>query len=238
MMREVIRIPKEKTAPSIDAVLKGQGFPEGANPDQRTVRLVEEALSVYRESSDPVGILAEISKEEFISVYHGEGKGEKETPLGDIYTSAESLCLFAVTVGQAVSSRISSLFDQGEFAPGSMLDTVASEGTEVAAEGVELHYRDYLREKEQYSPSSGTMRFSPGYCGWDLSSQKKLFEYLRPGEIGITLRESFLMEPLKSISGVIVTGPREIFKFDDDFPFCKDCETHSCRERIKAVLAQ
>lgn len=237
-MREVISIPKEKAAPSIDAVLKGQGFPEGANPDRRTMRLVQDALSVYRDISHPVGILAEISEEEFASVYHGEGKGEKETPLGNIYTSAESLCLFAVTVGQAVSSRISNLFDQGEFAPGSMLDTVASEGTEMAAEAVELHYRDYLKEKEQFGSSAGTMRFSPGYCGWDMSSQKKLFEYLRPEEIGITLRESLLMEPLKSISGVIVAGLREIFKFDDDFPFCRDCETHSCRERIKAVLAQ
>jgi cobalamin-dependent methionine synthase I len=237
-MREVIRIPKEKTVPSMDAVLRGQGLPDGANPDRRTLQMVEDALSLYREISDPVAVLAEISEEEFASVYHGEGKGEKETPLGDIYTSAESLCPFAVTVGHAVSSRISSLFEQGEFALGSMLDTAASEGAEMAAEAVELHYRDYLKGKEQLGPSWGTMRFSPGYCGWDLSSQKKLFECLRPGEIGITLRESFLMEPLKSISGVIVAGPRQIFNFEDDFPFCRDCETHSCRERIRAVLAQ
>ena len=57
-----------------------------------------------------------------------------------------------------------------------------------------------------------------------------------PDEIGITLRDSFLMEPLKSISGVVVAGPAEIHVFDDDYPFCEDCDTRGCRRRIRAIL--
>lgn len=84
--------------------------------------------------------------------------------------------------------------------------------------------------------SAATMLFSPGYCGWHVSGQKRLFESLRPDEIGIELSESFLMQPLKSVSGVIVVGPREIFDFDDAFSFCDECSTHSCRDRIRTVL--
>jgi hypothetical protein len=44
------------------------------------------------------------------------------------------------------------------------------------------------------------------------------------------------MHPLKSVSGVLVAAAREAFMFTDDFPFCRDCRTRSCRERIAAVL--
>jgi hypothetical protein len=80
------------------------------------------------------------------------------------------------------------------------------------------------------------LRYSPGYCGWHVSGQRKLFDYLLPEEIGITLRESFLMQPLKSISGVVIAGRRQIFDFENTFDFCDDCSTWTCRERISAIL--
>jgi hypothetical protein len=81
----------------------------------------------------------------------------------------------------------------------------------------------------------GMLRFSPGYCGWDLTAQRALFESLRPEAIGIFLTGSCLMQPLKSVSGVIVAGKKEIFEFDDDFSFCSDCATHECRDRIRSL---
>lgn len=86
--------------------------------------------------------------------------------------------------------------------------------------------------------STKLLRYSPGYCGWHISGQKALFAALRPEEIGISLRESFLMEPLKSISGVIVGGPGRIHEFEPSYPFCAECKSRSCRERIKHVLGR
>jgi hypothetical protein len=80
------------------------------------------------------------------------------------------------------------------------------------------------------------MRFSPGYCGWHVSGQKKLFAALEPEEIGITLTPSCLMKPLKSISGVIIAGDVDIFQFEDAFAFCGECSTHVCRERLAALV--
>jgi len=235
-VRKTISIPKKSSVPSVSDVLKGQGIPESVNPDERTRSIAEKAVCVYKDLLHPVGIIMEVSKEDFDGVYHGEGKNQGETPLDKIYRACDCLALFAVTVGESVSVRISELFDEGEFALGSMLDSVASEGAEMAAAAVETDYRNYLEEMRCIGSSTSTMRFSPGYCGWDLSAQKKLFELLRPAEIGVTLRESFLMEPLKSISGVIVAGPKEIFQLDEDFPFCRDCDSRSCRDRIKAIM--
>ncbi|MCK4414710.1 MAG: hypothetical protein KAY32_14345 [Candidatus Eisenbacteria sp.] len=80
------------------------------------------------------------------------------------------------------------------------------------------------------------LRYSPGYCGWNISGQRALFAALKPERIGITLRPSMLMEPLKSVSGVVVGGRPEIHRFADRYPFCADCRTHGCRERIRKVL--
>lgn len=237
-MRKIVDIPIDKVIPSSNAVLKDQGIPNGVTSDERITRLVEESISIYKDLSKPAGITMEITKNDFKAVYHGEGRNDDETPVDNIYKSSNSLALFAVTIGNDICEEINRLFSKREFALGSMLDSAASEGTEIAAQVVEKYYHDFLKEKNRFHSSSGVMRFSPGYCGWHLSAQKKLFEFLNPGEIGIGLGESFLMIPLKSISGVIIAGPKEIFKFDDSYPFCSSCDTHSCRERIKAVFKQ
>ncbi len=234
-MRKIYNISTEQVIPSIEAVLLGQGIPRSSKPDERTIKLTEEAISVYRQLVKPVAILMEISKNDFESVFVGEGRNEIDSPINPIYLSSDCLALFAVTVGKEVCSEISERFNNNDFALGSMLDSAASEGTEMTAQAIEDIYRQYLIETGKFNSDSGILRFSPGYCGWHISAQRKLFQTLRPEEIRITLNDSFLMQPLKSISGVIIFGKKEIFDFDDNFSFCIDCSTHTCRDRVQAV---
>jgi hypothetical protein len=117
-----------------------------------------------------------------------------------------------------------------------MLDSAASEGAEQTAAALESSYGESLFSKGGHDSSIGIMRFSPGYCGWHISAQRKLFEALQPGKIGIELNKSYLMIPLKSVSGVIVTGKKEIFVFDDIFDFCANCDDRSCQDRIKTMM--
>jgi len=63
-------------------------------------------------------------------------------------------------------------------------------------------------------------------------------EFLKPAEIGITLLDSYLMTPLKSISGVLLTGKKEIHIIKDDYPFCSQCKTHSCQQRIRTLFPE
>lgn len=235
-MRNVITIPLDEVVPPRSAVLNALGIPDERSVDQRTIQLADDGVSVYRELVAPTGIVTDISTEDFEVVYNGEAHNDGETPLGDIFRQSDSLALFAVTIGEPVSERIMRLFDDNDFPLGSALDAAASEGAELAAQALESHYADFLKKSDGLDSSNGVLRFSPGYCGWHISAQKKLFDRLNPGEIGISLRESFLMQPLKSISGVIICGRKEIFDFDDSFPFCADCETRECRERIRDVM--
>jgi hypothetical protein len=235
-MRKILRFPVEKVTPSVEAILRAQGIAGNSTVDDRILRIAKKAVSAYENLAVPIGIIMGISKKDFRDVFAGEGNNESNAPLGSIYESSNDLALFAVTIGNQICSEISALFEARDFASGSMLDSAASEGADMTAEALELSYRDILTGGKRYNRSIGIMRFSPGYCGWHISAQQKLFEFLRPGEIGIELNDSFLMTPIKSVSGVIVAGRKEIFAFDDAFDFCAECNDRSCRDRIRTMM--
>ena len=234
-MRKVTYIPLDESVPSRNAVLGAMGMPAGRKPGGRILELADRAVSIYRRLAQPIGIVAAVSAPEFEDVYRGCGDNASETPLGNIFGSADDLALFAVTIGQGICDETARLFEAADFALASALDAAASEGVETAADALESAHRECLRRTGKLDSSRATLRFSPGYCGWHIGAQRKLFAHLNPGEIGLSLRDSMLMEPLKSISGVIVCAGKDIFDFDDSFPFCSECETRSCRQRLRQV---
>ncbi len=235
-MRGIISIAVCDILPSVSIILQNQGVSREVNPDERTIDLAKKSISLLEDISQPRGILMEISPDDFALIYNSGLNNEIDTPLKCIYSSAGNLAVFAVTLGEETDREISRLFNDKEFALGSMLDSAASEAAESAALKIESCYKDSLIKAGQWDSSLGLLRFSPGYCGWHLSSQGKLFETLRPQDIGIELNDSFLMKPLKSVSGVIVSGRKEIFRFDDIYTFCAECKTHSCRDRIRTMF--
>ena len=74
-----------------------------------------------------------------------------------------------------------------------------------------------------------TNRFSPGYCGWHVSEQQKLFPLFDGHTCGITLTESSLMVPIKSVSGIIGLG-KEVRRLDYT---CGLCTFEKCYKRKK-----
>jgi len=237
-MREKVAMTPEEVLPARAAVLRAMGVPEGTEPDTRVIGMADQGVAMMTKLAKPVGLVMAISHEEFETVYQGEGRNEPDTPLNQLFPKATQLALYAVTVGDAVSARISKLFDTDDFTVGVALDAAASEAAELAARVAETFYRDYLVRHHRLDSSQATLAFSPGYCGWHISAQRALFARLQPDDIGVRLNPSCLMAPLKSISGVIVAGPKEIFEFEDDFPFCSDCRTRECRERLENVRNQ
>ena len=197
--------------------------------ESRVKAIQDQAFTLFSELARPVGILSEVSIPEFGEIFRGEGKNEVPVPLEDIFPRAERLALYALTLGEAVSSKISGLFESGDFTLGYLLDSVASQGAELASEKLAQHWEGSL------SRPGMVLGYSPGYCGWHMSGQKAIFAALHPGEVGISLGESFLMQPIKSMSGVLVVGQRKIHQFENNFPFCVDCRDWSCRVRIQEL---
>ncbi len=204
-----------------------------------TEELLTRALAMFSAKATPVGVYADISIPEFSAVFAGEGQNDPEAPLRNIFPRADKLALFACTVGPELNRQIADLFEQHEYALGYVLDAVSSCGTERLADLVQAGWARDMNELSDNSyrvPSPlVALAYSPGYCGWHVSAQRQLFRFLRPEEIGITLRESCLMEPLKSVSGVFVLGPREIHQFDNTLGFCTECRSATCRGRQQSA---
>jgi Vitamin B12 dependent methionine synthase, activation domain len=234
-MNEIVEFERGNILPDTSAVLLSQGITSEVEIEDSIKTILDDAMGLFEELVSPVGTIKSLSVLEFRDIYRGEGINEKKNPVLDIYPQADKLALFAITLGEKISKQINDLFQINDFAIASMLDSAASEGADLAAEILEHKFKDYMIHTGDLKDHSAVLRYSPGYCGWHISGQKKLFGYLEPDKIGISLRESFLMEPLKSISGVIIAAPKSAHKFENDYPCCDKCDTMSCQDRMQGL---
>lgn len=234
-MKRIVNISIDQIEPNPTGVFELQGIPAGTSPPDRVKALYDSAETLFYKMAAPISIMADISIDEFADMYPGNGLNEPDTPLEHIYTQAGYLALFAFTLGAEISREIENQYKNKNLAIAYMLDSTASYSADKAAEAAQRIFLDRLLSMGKADESTRVLLYSPGYCGWHVSGQGKLFDYLKPEEIGITLNESFLMIPLKSISGVLVAGKADIHRFTNNYPFCAHCRTRNCRERMNVL---
>ena len=235
-MTRTIPLESIRFAPTRDVALKRQGMPEDHQVSEQVEGLLARAIELYESLAEPKGLIAEISLRDFQEVFTGDGENTLPAPLPRIVERADGLALFAATIGEPVSDRIQELFQENDPATACMLDGIASERAETAAELLAGAFLSALVERGRADSGAGALPYSPGYCGWHITGQRKLFAFLKPEQIGISLNSSCLMTPIKSVSGVLVAGAPEIHEFDNDFDFCLDCTSWECRTRIASLV--
>ena len=234
-MNGVIALEAIRTPPDRIAVLEAQGIPRTAKVSEHVLGLADRSIERFAELVEPRGAIAEIASAEFVPIYRGMGLNAHRTPLEEIHPLAEQLALFAVTLGEGISVEIGELFRQNEPAEAYALDAIASERADAAADLLSRLYLELLVKEGRIASSSRVLPYSPGYCGWHVTGQRRLFDRLGADRIGVTLNSSCLMQPLKSVSGVLVIGPPSIHEFENDFDFCALCSTYQCRSRIGSL---
>jgi hypothetical protein len=222
--------PIEEAMPPRGGVLERMGMGSSSDLSARTGALLESATDEFVRLAEPRGLVEDVSAAAFAAVYAGEGLNSHETPLAQIWPRADSLALFAATLGEPVSARIAELFAAGDMAAGFVLDAVASVSADLLTDRLACRLRARLPGE-----AAAVLGYSPGYCGWHISGQRKLFERLGPDDIGIRLNDSCLMQPLKSVSGVLVAGAAPIHRFRPEFTFCAECMTRQCLPRMRSV---
>jgi hypothetical protein len=113
-----------------------------------------------------------------------------------------SIAVFLCTAGPEIGIRSRLLMQEKDFLKGYIYDIVGSEIVEAAADLMQSDMEKNLNE----SGLKITNRYSPGYCGWNVAEQHKLFHLIPENYCGIRLTDSALMDPVKSISGFIGIG--------------------------------
>ncbi len=234
-MREILKIPHDAVIPDVEEVMKLQGIPSDSILPPKITDLYKRAFSIFIETKDPKGLIGEVSATDLENILTIAGGNIINSVISSMFKKGTNLALFVFTLGTEISDTINNLFAKNEFALGSMLDSIASASADRGGEYGEKFFLNYLRDLGSVSPDHRALMYSPGYCGWDITGQKKLFRYLKPGDIGISINESSLMTPIKSISGVIISGKKDIHYLKEDFDFCKTCTGKNCRERILRI---
>ena len=237
-MNEILALSAADVAPARDAVLAQLGIPPTADAAAaHRAALLDTAARAVRGARRAGGRAGRAPARGLrAGVSAARGATPRSRPVAVIAGRAEHLALFAVTLGQGIGDALGRLFAAEDFALAYTLDAMASVAADGAAEVAERRYETDLRARGWTAPDGAALRYSPGYCGWDVTGQRRLFAALQPGRIGLTLTDSCLMQPLKSVSGVLIAGPRAIHRFPPTYDFCDRCEARTCRDRLVALF--
>lgn len=117
-------------------------------------------------------------------------------PYCDFLKGCKSIVLCATTLGVEVDRRIKYL-SKIDMRKSLIFDACASAALEWLAD----EYEGKFGEERTY-------RFCPGYGGSDIKDLQYIFTFLRPEKIGISLTDSGLMLPQKSMAGIIGIGKK------------------------------
>jgi len=136
---------------------------------------------------------------------------------------AEDVALFICTAGSSVGEMSRQNMKKGDLLRGYVYDVIGSEVVENAADRMQ----EELKKAAGEEGKNITNRFSPGYCGWDVAEQHKLFSFFKDNFCAITLTDAALMNPVKSVSGLIGIGKDAKYSSYQ----CHICDNKTCLYR-------
>lgn len=208
------------TVSSIEEVI---GFKEDSEREY-VASLIDEAL---HEAGKICEIKAEYRFFDKVSFDHNEKSimlGDQNFNVGKIVFNqvkkSEAAVLFLCTAGPEIGLKSRQAMKDGDLLTGYIFDVAGSEIVEAATDLLQ----EDIRRSAEAEGFNITNRYSPGYCGWNVAEQHRLFSLFPENFCGIKLTPSALMDPVKSVSGVIGIG-----KAVKNNPYtCRMCDMKDC----------
>lgn len=145
--------------------------------------------------------------------------------IGSYLPGLTHVCLFVATAGEEYDAYLHQLKTQDHIVKEYVADSIGSVIAEACVS---------LLDKELGADCTlrHSLPYSPGYCGWDIREQQKLFSLFPLQPCGIRLSDSFLMSPVKSVSGFFGLG-RELHPQ----PYrCEICTNKHCYKRKEKLV--
>ncbi len=222
--KETIITPDyESVRPTPEEVAIIMGYSPGTEPSY-----VPEMLSVLlNEAMDNVTAAGCYSmfETEMVKVpqgliLHSSGNLRCGSRIARQLLGSDSFALFITTVGNNFDAWIKSKASGGDILAEYLCSSIGSVIADKVADLVQDAIKSYALERGK----GITNRYSPGYCSWNVREQRGIFDLLPADKIGVTLTPSFLMKPIKSISGIIGIGTGK-----EPGPYmCDLCDMKNC----------
>ncbi|WP_271854174.1 methionine synthase [Planococcus maritimus] len=136
----------------------------------------------------------------------------KSTASGEM----DYVAFMQVTAGHGVRSEATRLKEAGKFLESHALQATALELAEGFAERLHQEIRDQwgfpdstdFSMRDRFAAKYQGQRFSFGYPACpNLEDQAKLFDLIKPEDIGVHLTEEFMMDPEASVSAIVFAHP-------------------------------
>ena len=130
---------------------------------------------------------------------------ERVTIRGDVARfvgAADRIAVVVATAGAGISELADRYNAEGDSLGALIADAIGSWAAEATADAVTDRVKTHAGPGEAV-----TLRYSPGYCGMAMTQQAVLFGLVDAEAAGVSLLPSMLMQPLKSVSGIVGIGP-------------------------------
>ena len=189
--------------PSLEELYRYLGYPRGTPPPARIAGQTERIVAQGLDRLQPRGTY---------SVHTVAARAKDQLRLGDVtiqgqveefLAQVDRIAAFVVTVGHEISRLADTACRAGDAQAGWMFDAVGSWAAEATTDALMSCLRAQLHPDEML-----TLRYSPGYCGMDMAQQRAIFRLTDPESIGVSLLPTLLMQPTKSVSGLVGLGPK------------------------------
>ena len=196
---------------------KGQDFPE---------KLVDEACNIVMMLKEPQTVWTVYPYDCcHICVKAPDAYFIPGNSLPKHLASSTQVIFLSATVGEMVEKSASAAFARGEYALGMLIDAAATAAVEQTADELEK----LLANQFAKLGFKMTFRFSPGYGDWDLSEQGKVAKLANAEAIGVSLTDSLMLMPRKSITAVIGLCPD--IEIETPSKGCNRCTKLDCSMR-------
>ncbi|HUW91980.1 MAG TPA: vitamin B12 dependent-methionine synthase activation domain-containing protein [Bacteroidales bacterium] len=216
--------------PSDQLIELTMGYKAGEAPEpvSSILREVIQELSSLKDAKAEYKIFHDISLDNGEkSLTIGEAKFNLKGIIFNQIKKSDEIAIFICTAGEVIGEKSHESMKNDDLLRGYIYDVVGSEIVEAAADRLQEELKVRMAEEGKHISN----RFSPGYCGWNVSEQHTLFRFYPDNYCCITLTESALMYPVKSVSGIIGIGKEIRFA-----PYqCKVCDDHNCIYRNRRV---
>ncbi len=208
---------------SLDNIIRTMGYSNGNMPDgfqQILEELVDESKkNVFPECGFLILPQNSCKASSGFVVLDGKEFRTDKIVAGSL-KKISGAALFVATIGSEFDVWSKETFKNGDPLGGYIIDLLGSEIVESLADWVENKIKNHFAEQKLKCSN----RYSPGYCGWSVTEQHKLFEFFTEEFCGISLTESSLMKPHKSVSGIIGISTAIEWK---EYP-CDVCTVEHC----------
>jgi len=138
---------------------------------------------------------------------------------------AEEVVVAILTIGNKVEDKGRVYFSQGDYLLGMIYDAIGS----AALEDLKQSFFNELCKRVRAEQKGITCGLSPGSQDWSIQDQAVIFKLLDAKSIGVTLMDSMMMVPLKSIS--VVYGIGKGLAMSENEHDCSNCSLVNCTFR-------